>query len=440
MYLLVHVSGTGMSGLAKLLLEGNERVVGWDDDFYPRVEGLMAMGMTFHKGEVSSSSFVGVDCIIYSALKSKQEVLETFCHGSDIPCYSLYEFLNICCKNSDNIAVTGTYGKTTVSALIGHVMEEMDRDPTIFTGGIIKKYKSSIKKGNSDYWIIEISDSKDNLFVFNPFASILLNIERTEQIENFRKFSSNTKRNIFYNSDDLNCRNAVKALQRTISFGIQDSKAEFQARNISVSSQGLKFDFFRREVLLGTMQSSLIGYHNVYNILATCAYCFDNNIAIKDIQNSLINFYGIEDRFDIHVRTESLCLVTDIAHHPIAISFSISAAQMLGMDNIYVIYQPHLYEEITYLAQYTSEALEKADKILFTSVKSLKEKKRLDVSSELFVKKQQQKNDKWAFALTDGAIIEWLSNTLRPKSVVIYMGMHLSSNLLLDIKKIISLR
>ena len=254
----------------------------------------------------------------------------------------------ISCKYKHTIAISGTHGKTTTTALLGWIMKTAQQNPTVHIGGISKNFDSNLFLGGTKYFITEACEYKKSFLHLNPNITIINNIELDhpdcyqnfdDVVSCFVQLSRQTKDCLVVNGDSLN-KNIFEN-KNTICFGLKNTNNVY-AKNITTQTNTMQFDLIFNGNNLGTINTKLLGTHNVYNILAASATALQLNIDFEIIKESISTFEGTKRRFEI-LYDQELKMILDYAHHPSEIKSCIDAARMVAKGRIIAIFQPHTY-------------------------------------------------------------------------------------------------
>ena len=254
----------------------------------------------------------------------------------------------ISCKYKHTIAVSGTHGKTTTTALLGWIMKTAQQNPTVHIGGISQNFGSNILIGGTKYFITEACEYKKSFLHLNPNITIINNIEldHPDCYQNFDdikscfvQLSRQTKDCLIINGDSLD-KNAFEN-KNMLCFGLKDTNNVY-AKNITTQTNNMQFDLMFNGNNLGTINTKLVGMHNVYNILAASAVALQLNISFEKIKDGISTYEGTKRRFEI-LYDKEFRMILDYAHHPSEILSCINAARIIARGRIIAIFQPHTY-------------------------------------------------------------------------------------------------
>jgi len=308
----IGIGGIGVSALARFFYSKGVTVSGSDIIMSDEITVLSRCGIrafAFH----SKNHFTdNIDVVIYSSavLNNNEEIIEA--RKRKIPLFSYPEMLGYITKEYKSIAVSGTNGKTTTTALLGKFLEAGDKDPTVILGGRVPGWDNNLRIGKSKLFIVEGCEYKRNMLNLSPRVILLTNIEVDHldyykdlvDIKNaFEEYVSKLKKEdlLVYNIDDMNCREVVSnssSSARTITFGLSDNAAIY-AKKITHNKGEQSFELWSFGNKIGLFTTKIPGLFNVYNILGALAVAHSEGVEYNAIQRALNNFTGIWRRFEM---------------------------------------------------------------------------------------------------------------------------------------------
>lgn len=338
-----------MSALAKYCLSCGLSVSGSDRDYSSSVEKLTRLGAKIYRGH-SPKNVDGADVVVYtSAVKADNpELVAAKNNGATILKRS--ELLGyVLSRYGKSVAVSGSHGKTTASAMITAVLEECDKNPTAFIGGEYGDF-GNFKKGESEYAVAEACEFKKNFLDIKPYIAVVLNIDDDHQdsfngindeIQTFFEFMKNSVALI--NADDENCKTLFNGA--TATFGIE-KPAVYTARNLKEENGRYSFSFYAYGRKRGRVNLKIRGKHNIYDALAALACAESLGADFSSSKRALENFYGVKRRNEFIGELCGLSCYADYAHHPTEISALFNS---YAKEEITVVFQPHTYSRTKYL-------------------------------------------------------------------------------------------
>ena len=305
-------------------------------------------------------------------------------------------------NSKKGIAVAGAHGKTTTTSMIGFVLFNANVDPTIIIGGESADLGTSAILGKSD-WLVSEADESDGSFVkLKPTIAVVTNVEDDHldhygTIDNIRKafktFIENTSKKkgmAVLCFDNENLRDLAKQIDRKIiSYGIEN-EAEYMAKNIEKTSEGIDFDVLHNidntHEELGHVSLKIHGQHNVLNALATIAVAMQVGVDFDDIVKGLSQFHGAKRRFQTKGHVKNVWIVDDYAHHPTEIAATLKAARDTNPRRLVCVFQPHRYSRTKLLLKEFGSAFKDTDVLVLTDIYAAGEKPIEGVNGESMLK------------------------------------------------------
>ena len=435
----IGIGGVGMSALAKILIEQGYEISGSDAKDSSTLEMLKGLGARVFVGHKANNIFdeAGnpVDAIVCSSAipADNPEVIEAGkfkipkLHRSDINAFLL--------NSRKGIAVAGSHGKTTTTAMIGYVLHSADVDPTIIIGGESTDLGTGAILGKSD-WLVSEADESDGSFVtLKPAIAVVTNVEDDHldhygTMDKIRAAFKNFIENIDRKSgtailcfDNDNLRELAKDIDRKIISYAIDNAADFTACNIRTTTRGVAFEVLHDEKTLGKIQLAIHGRHNVLNALATIATALEVGVSFNRIAEALSHFHGAKRRFQTKGRVRNILIVDDYAHHPTEIAATLKAARETKPHKVICIFQPHRYSRTQLLLKEFGGAFKDADLLILTDVYSAGEEKISGVSGESILREVlSTTNQAVSYIPKREDIANALKDQLSPGDLVITMG------------------
>src|SRR5213594_2353711 len=373
---LIGVAGSGMSGIAALLLELGHQVSGSDKSISLEVERLQRLGLQFfqqHRAEDAAEA----ELIVYSSAIRADNPILVSARQSETRTARRAEALAAIMQGKSGIIVCGMHGKTTTSAMTAHVLREGGLHPSHYVGAEIPILGTNAHwDARGEYFVAEGDESDGTLRCFHPEHCLILNIEEEHldfysdlsAIEKvFAQLIEQTSGKIFYNIDDANTARLCATRKDAISFGFSD-KADYRGANVKLRAFGSDFCVYFREQKLGEAVLNVPGPHNVHNALGVIALAIELGISFEKIAASLRKFEHARRRFEIKYESERFLLVDDYAHHPTEIRATLKTARATGRKRVLAMFQPHRYSRTKALCTWFSSAFDDADRLVVTDV------------------------------------------------------------------------
>ena len=390
------IGGISMSGLAEILLQENFQVSGSDISESDIVKSLRACGATVNIGQIAENIQDDIDLVVYTAAISKDnpEFLEVQRRG--IPMLTRAQLLGQIMNNYKyGIAISGTHGKTTTTSMMSHVLLKADTDPTISIGGMLDVIGGNIRVGKSDYFVTEACEYTNSYHSFNPFISIVLNVDEDhldffsgidEIVESFKTFAEILPSDglLVINGDMEHKERIVSNLDcNIITFGLNPDN-KYSATDITFDDEGhptytLLVDGKKTD----TIALHATGIHNVINSLSVIAVADFLNLNREDVRAGLFECSSAKRRFEHKGTTKNgVMILDDYAHHPTEIAATLKAAKNTPHNEMWCIFQPHTYTRTYALLDKFAEALSTCDHVILADIYAAREKDTGMVSSK----------------------------------------------------------
>jgi UDP-N-acetylmuramate--alanine ligase len=391
---LVGIGGIGLSAIARVLLQKGYVVSGSDLRLSPITQELVALGAEVHQGH-AGQNVAGAEAMIVSSAVPMNNPEITFAREQGIPVLKRGQALSWLMKDRYSIAVAGTHGKTTVSAMIGLMLENDDRDPTIIVGGIIPELGANAKEGKGEYLVVE-ADEYDRAFLhFSPRAAVVTSIEMDhpdcfvdlEDVSKaFREFLSNMPTGGFLMAcvDDPQVSEIVGDLShlQLATYGL-GPKGHWRATSLEHNTVGgTDFLVTAGDEQKGRFELSIPGAHNAANALAAIGMGDHLGLDLSSVRDTLKRFQGVGRRFEVRGESEGITVVDDYAHHPSEVKATLAAARRrYDGRRIWVVFQPHTYSRTKALLNEFAGAFGDADRVVVTDIYAAREKDTLGMSA-----------------------------------------------------------
>ena len=373
---LIGVAGSGMSGIAALLLELGHDVRGSDKARTLETERLAQLGLRFfspHRAEDADD----VDLIIFSSAIKEDNPILADARARKTPAIRRAEALAAIMLGKRGIIIAGMHGKTTTAAMAAHVLRGGGLHPSHYVGAEIPILGSNAHwDARGGFFVAEGDESDGTLQLFQPEHALILNVEEEHldfyrdlaAIEAvFRKLLARTKGMVFFCADDLHATRICEPHQQAISYGFGES-AQYRATGLELHDFAATFCVQRGDEKLGDATLSVPGKHNVSNAVGVIALATELGIPFEKIAKSLATFRHARRRFEIKYQSERFLLVDDYAHHPTEIRATLATAKSAGRKRVLTMFQPHRYSRTKALRFEFGGAFDDADHVVITDV------------------------------------------------------------------------
>ena len=442
----IGIGGIGMSGLSLIMQRKGFKVQGSDLTLNKNIERLKKEKIKIFIGQKKQNLKNATIVVISSAIKKNNpEIIEA--KRKNLQIISRGKMLAHIVSLMKNIVVVGSHGKTTTTSLITSIFQKTKLDPTIINGGVINSIKNTAKLGKSDWSILEADESDGSFVHIPPTYSIITNIDREhmdfyksmDDLKNYfiqfvEKVPSFGKS--FICIDDKMNRELIKKLKNKnfYTYGT-NLKSNFLIRNIKQSTKVSEFDLQisipnKKRINIKKVKIPLLGIHNIRNSVAATAVALTVGISISDIKKGLLNFKGVQRRFNKIFTYNNIDFYDDYAHHPTEIKVVLE-----GVNKVYIgyekvcIFQPHRISRLKDLRKEFSFAFRDADIVILCPIYTAGEKIKLGFNYLNFAK-EIIKNSKVKLFLVDDDVqlAKFIKKNMYGKKIVIGMGAGSISN------------
>ncbi len=429
----VGIGGISMSALATILQQRGWRVSGSDLKQSSFTDRLVDQGAIIYLGH-KAEHVNGADVVVYTSAVRPDNPELIRAHELGIPVYVRAELLGELMAEAEfGIAIAGSHGKTTTTAMIGLMLERANQDPTVLVGGELDAIKGNVKVGNGRFLVAEACEYFDSFLSLQPFVGVVLNIDvdhldyfrDLEHIkETFRRFALLVPDNgyLIACGDDQNVRDILPDLPcSVITYGLKDN-VEWQAADLDLSPGKSTFSVIHNGQLLGRMSIKVPGKHNVSNALAAVALGNAVGLPFSIIASTLGQYEGTHRRFDYLGTYHGALVYDDYAHHPSEIRATLDAAKSYGAKRTICVFQPHTYTRTKALLNDFANAFSEADIVLLTDIYAAREKDTYGISTRDLAKEMSKTHPdaRYVGSLEDAANL--LSGELGKGDLLITMG------------------
>jgi UDP-N-acetylmuramate--alanine ligase len=390
---LIGVAGSGMSGIAGLVLALGHEVSGSDRVSSLETRRLEAAGLKFHLPQTAETVHEAELVIHSSAIRAGNPAYDEAIR-LDLWMVRRAEALAAIMAIRDGIVIAGMHGKTTTSAMAAHVLRVGGLHPSHYVGAEIPILGTNAHwDPNGQYFVAEGDESDGTLRYYQPKHAIILNVE-LEHLDYyadlaaidsvFRDFIAQTRGNILYCADDPHAARLCRDLPNSISYG-EDRNAVYRFDRVAATDFGSRFEIWYRDTKLGELDLGVPGKHNVSNALAVASLATEVGVTFPKIADALASFRGARRRFEVKLQNEDFLVVDDYGHHPTEIRETLRTAQAIGRKRIVVMFQPHRYSRTRALRNEFGAAFDSADLVFVTDVYAASEEPIPGISGETIV-------------------------------------------------------
>ena len=430
-YFFIGIGGIGMSSIAQYLYEKENTILGYDASENKSVKILEKKGIevTNKLSLKSIPDYMKKDdvIVVYTpAIPDDNIFLKYFRANGNKKIQKRSEILGEISKQSKCIAIAGTHGKTTTTAIISHLFHSSGIHFKAFIGGIMKCFDSNYINTGNDFILVEADEYDRSFLNLNPNYAVITSIESDHLdiygdykslSESFQLFRNNVK--------DVLITDAEIDIDKDFSFSIK-SDSDYRVNNIKILENGIRFDLKTPNNFYSNISTNIIGLHNLKNVLA--ALSIIDQIEEIDIQNLLpflSNFKGIERRMDIY-KLDNKVIIDDYAHHPTEIESVLNTIQTnFKNKSKAVVFQPHLFSRTRDFMDEFAIVLSKFDEVYLLDIYPARENPIIGVNSQILLEKINCSKKK----IIDGKSIEKIVLNSKMEVISILGAGNISENL-----------
>jgi len=440
----IGIGGSGLSAIARLLLESGYKVSGSDRALTPFADEVRKAGASVYVGH-HPRNIAGADSVVMSSAVNADNPEVVAAKSANIPVYKRADFLGQLMADKKGIAIAGTHGKTTTTAMTAWVLSELGRDPSFIVGGVMNNLKVNAHAGKGNAFVIE-ADEYDNMFLgLKPQIEVVTSLEHDHpdifptlesMYASFEKFVDllPDEGSLIVCAEDAGATTLIPHARKKginiVAYYIQNemtisSPYWVMAREVKANQRG-GFDFVVSSNLNVTKTDSVEvslqvpGKHNVRNALAVFAIIELLGLSVEKAAQALSKFTGTGRRFQLRGEANGISIFDDYAHHPTEIKATLAGARARYPERrIWAVWQPHTYSRTQTLFLDFARAFKDADEVIVTEVYAAREPKQ-DFTSAEIVSAMPNRSARYIETLTE--VTSYLLRNLKSGDVVIVMS------------------
>jgi UDP-N-acetylmuramate--alanine ligase len=428
----IGIGGSGMSGLAEVLLTMGYQVTGSDLKLGEVTDRLVAAGGRVFAGH-HERNVEGAQIVVYSSAVTADNPELRAAVARGLPVIPRAEMVAELMRMKYGGAIGGAHGKTTTTSMVGAILLEGGLDPTIVVGGRVHALGTNARLGHGQFLVAEADESDGSFIRLVPAIAVITNLDE-EHLDHYGSmagleaaFVEFAARVPFYGMVVLCADNAPlmrlapRLGRRTMTYGILAGSV--RAEELVFSPTGARFEVTCDGRPLGRIELPLVGRHNVQNALAAIAVGIELEIPFAHAAQALSRFQGVGRRFERKGEQGGVLVIDDYAHHPTEIMATLAAARQLDRGRIVAVFQPHRFSRTRALAREFGACFDNADHVLVTDVYPAGEAPIPGVSAELIVGAARSHGHRNVVYAGDLARAEaLLRDMVRPHDLVLTLG------------------
>ena len=431
----IGIGGTGLSAIARVLLEDGIQVSGSDLTNSELTAALAELGAKIRIGH-SPENLGDAELVVRSSAVPDENVEVQAAREAGIPVLKRADFLPLLTEGKQVIAVAGSHGKTTTTSMIAWIFTALDQDPSFIVGSLVENLRTNARAGQGASFVIE-ADEYDGMFLgLEPDLGVITNVEHdhpdiypTEDdfFGVFRQYLAGFKTGaeLIYCADDAGANRLVEEIRedlKQIRYGIEAENLDYRAENLQINSRGgtdfeaviLEEEGKKRYLI----SLQVPGKHNVLNALAAFAVANRSRLSRKWSARALTDYKGSSRRFDVRGTFQGITLIDDYGHHPTEIKSSLAAARNAYPERkLLAVWQPHTYSRTQTLLEEFAVCFEDADQVMMLDVYPARETKPEGFSPEEVVNKIEHPQIRFTPEIE--AAVDYLQEALEEGDVLI---------------------
>jgi len=375
---MVGIGGTGMNGIAEVLLNLGYTVSGSDIQENEATARLARLGARIAVGH-SPDNLTDADVVVISSAVSQDNVEVVKARSLLIPVIPRAEMLAELMRMKYGVAVAGSHGKTTTTSMTAMVLEAGGFDPTVIVGGRLNTIGANARLGTGEFIVAEADESDRSFLYLTPFMAVLTNIDE-EHLDQYKSLDDLKKTFVSFANkvpfycpvvlcvDDANLQSIIPDIERrTITYGFS-AEADISAKSLKFEGPNSSASLFLKGKKIGCLKLHVPGKHNILNSLAACAVGLELDIPLPAILEALGKYAGTGRRFELREVVRDIMIVEDYAHHPAEIQATLEAARQGWGRRIVAVFQPHRYTRLARLMSRFATSFKDADVLILTEI------------------------------------------------------------------------
>ena len=430
----IGIGGSGMSGIARIMIAKGFTVSGSDKNDSPIITSLKALGARIEVGH-KEENLRDAELVIISAAIREDNPELALARKKLIPVAARAQALAWLMSDSTSIAVAGTHGKTTTTAMLAVALQATGADPSFAVGGTINTAGTNAHSGSGSIFIAEADESDGSFLAYKPSGAIITNVE-LDHVDHFadeeavfkvfEQFISSIQANGFLVAcgDDAGVKQLLDRITRDdlkiLLYG-QGENNDFQIQRIQLKPLSSTATISSTGRKVGELNLSVVGEHNLLNALAAFTAATALNMPEDKLFTGLNSFTGTRRRFELKGEVSGIKVIDDYGHHPTEIIATLTAAKNLAQSaRVLVIFQPHRYSRTAAFFEQFSAALSKADFTFLLEVYAAGEKAIPGVSSLMIARNMNQSKVRFEPAMLE--VVSDITKMAKSGDVIIMLG------------------
>ncbi len=388
-YYFVGIGGIGMSALALYFKIQGKEVLGYDKTPSDITSNLIAEGISIQFEDDSSIIPEVIQnreqtLVIYTPAIPKSNQLLSWFNLEKYTIIKRAKLLGELSKNATCLAVAGTHGKTTTSAILGHLLAECNMSVTAFLGGISENYHSNLIHNGTDIMVIEADEFDRSFLQLSPDIACVtsMDADHLDVYENFSEIEKTFKAfsELLPNPENLLYKKGLRLTGKTVSVS---ETADFESKNVRIEDGSYVFDLKTPTEVIKNLRFHLPGRHNMFNAVTALGMAILVGTPTDCLPKALCSFKGVKRRFSYKIRNENLVLIDDYAHHPTEIDALFQAvSEMYPNKDKLIVFQPHLFTRTRDFASGFAKSLSQFNEVILLEIYPAREEPIKGITSQ----------------------------------------------------------
>ena len=384
----IGIGGIGMSALARFMNLKGKQVCGYDKTETKLTRELVTEGISVTYVDAVSEVPQSIKndketLVVYTPAIPKDNTLLNWFRTDDYTVIKRAQLLGEVTRNTLCLAVAGTHGKTTTSAILGHLLADCDMPVTAFLGGIAENYNSNFISRGTEITVVEADEFDRSFLTLRPDIACVTSMDadhldiyedKRNLEEAFKSFAG-----LLPSKENLLHKKGLPLDGKTVAV---ESPADFEATNVRIENGRYLFDLKTPNEYIRDLQFSLPGHHNLQNAVTALGMAILAGSPTNCLPKALGNFRGVQRRFSYLIRRDDLVLIDDYAHHPTEIdALNQAVNELYPKDKKLIVFQPHLYSRTRDFIDEFAESLARFDEVILLDIYPAREEPMAGVTS-----------------------------------------------------------
>lgn len=422
------IGGAGMSALAEVLLARGHQVSGTDAADGPLLHRLSRAGARVAVGH-GTELMHGAELLVWSSAIGPDHVERRAAEARGIPGMRRGTLLAQLMQGARGVAIAGAHGKTSTTALLGHVLEVCGLDPTVVVGGNLASTGSGARVGRRDLIVAEADESDGSFLELEPAIACVTNVDR-EHLEHwgdeaalhrgFSCFMASAREGVVVCADDAMAQGLAPPTGSVVTYGLH-AEAQWRATDITARAGRMHFTLQHDTEVIGEGSLPLPGAHYVQNAVGVVAMAVALGAEAADALRALASFRGVERRFTILGTKNGVTVVDDYGHHPVEIKATLAAARTVCRGRIHTVFQPHRFTRTRDLMEEFATSFEGTDTLFLLPIYAAGDKPIKGITSEALAR-AVERHRSVRHCMTAAEAVSALKAGMQPGDLVLLLG------------------